>query len=65
MSDESFPLKAIIGRRYYQPKYAANNASSVELTLECGHKITRPKSGEPRKSVRCEDCYYDQTQSQR
>lgn len=65
MSDESFPLRAITGRRYFQPKYAANNASSVELTLECGHKIIRKKSSEPRKSVRCEDCFYDQSQSQR
>lgn len=60
MPDETFPLRAITDRRYYHPKNATAGTGSVELTLECGHKIRKKRSAEPRRFARCEDCFYDQ-----
>ena len=62
MSDDpTIPMKKIVDRRYYEPKSAPHGTGSVELTLECGHKVRRKQSAEPRYQVRCEDCYYDQS----
>lgn len=61
MEDGAIPMRKIVDRRYYEPKYAPANTGSVELTLECGHKIRRKQSSEPRHQCRCEDCYYDQS----
>ncbi len=61
--DPTIPMKQIVDRRYYAPKHAAPGTGSVELTLECGHKIHRKRSDEPRYQCRCEPCYYDQSVS--
>lgn len=54
-------LKKISDRRYYEPKSAPHGTGSVELSLECGHKIHRKQSAEPRYQARCQYCYYDQS----
>lgn len=60
--DESYPLREIVQREYVAPKYCRAGTGTVILTLSCGHRVRRPISAEPRKAVRCEDCYFDQTQ---
>lgn len=54
-----YPMRRITERRYYTPQYASHGTGSVELTLDCGHKVRRKRSSEPRRQCRCQECYAD------
>lgn len=50
------PTRKIIGRREFRTVNHPPGSYSVELTLECGHKITRKGSQEPYVSAHCRKC---------
>ena len=50
------PLRKIVSRKDYQTSSHPHGTRSVELELECGHKIHCKGSKEPKYKARCGWC---------
>jgi len=46
----------IINRERWSDRHCRPNEGSVTLTLECGHKINKKQSQEPKSYCLCEEC---------